>query len=180
MGWQDEMTTILRHTINDVDDPQLYTDSRLQLAILVGAQFVNTEFDWYPNTYQVNIGQLSLAPDPTTTAGSNFKEIDLNNWFVNLTVLKTSLIMFGNNLRTASQQAFIIKDIDVVVDLRQVAAVNKQIYDEMVKYYDYVSMQYRSAVRCPGQAILGPINVLAGNWTSAQYGYGEVRDRIVY
>lgn len=171
MAWQDEVTTILRHTINDVDDPQTYTDSRLQLAFLVGAQFVNTEFDWTPNSYNVNLGQLSLSPDPTTIP---------DNWFINLSVIKTSIIMFGNNLKNASNQAWMIKDIDVTVDLRAMAAVQKQILDEMNKYYAQVSIQYRLGVRNPGQAILGPINILAGSWMSAQYGWGSPRDRVVY
>lgn len=173
MAWQDEMTIILRHTINDVDDPQTYTDSRLQLAILVGAHFVNTEFDWTPQTYTVNLGKLSLFPDPTTLSPED-------GWFINLSIIKTSIIMFGNNLKSAAMQAFSIKDIDVTVDLRGVAVVQKQILDEMNKYYDQVSMQYRIGVRSPGQAILGPINILAGNWMSAQYGYGEARDRIIW
>lgn len=180
MPWQDVMTTLLRHTINDVDDPQLYTDNRLQLAILAAAQFVNTEFDWRPNEYQVSLPTLNLSPDPTTNGNNGNQHLNLNNWFINLVILKTSIIMFGNNLRTASMQAFAIKDIDVTVDLRAMAVVNKQILDEMKEYYEKIGMQYRIGVRSPGQAILGPINILAGNWMSAQYGYGEPRDRIVW
>lgn len=180
MPWQDVMTTLLRHTINDVDDPQLYTDNRLQLAILTGAQFVNTEFDWKPNQYQISLPTLSISPDPTNPVNAGDQWLNLNNWFMNLVILKTSIIMFGNNLRTASMQAFAIKDIDVTVDLRAMATVNKQILDEMKEYYAEIGKQYRIGVRSPGQAILGPINILAGNWMSTQYGYGDSRSRVIW
>ncbi len=169
--WQDEMTIILRHTINDVDDPQTYTDSRLQLGLVVGAQFVNTEYD-FTQRYQVNIGTLSIAPDPTTLPTPD-------NWFVNLTVMKTALFMLSNDLKNASLSAWIIKDIDISVDLRELAKYKQILLDEMQKYYDWAGQQYRLGVHAAGQAILTPFNVLAGGYRAPLYGYTD-RDRLIW
>src|ERR1035441_8802894 len=107
MSWQTTMTTILRHTINDVDDPQSYTDSRLQLALLIGANFVNTELD-FVNKYKVSIEQLSINPDPTGGAIED-------GWFINLSVMKTTILMLMNDLAVASRSGFSMRDIDVTI-----------------------------------------------------------------
>ena len=171
--WQDNMTTILRVSINDVDDPQTYSDSRLQLALIVGAFQVNTEFNFAAD-YTININQFSIHPDPT--AGSS-----PDGWFINLTVMKSALSILSNDLKLASLQAWKIRDIDVDIDLREVAQVKKQLYDEAYKYYEWAGMQYRVGVYCSMQAILTPFNILAGNMRGGNYGWGQTdRDRVVW
>jgi hypothetical protein len=173
MSWQTTMTTILRHTINDVDDPQTYTDSRLQLALLIGANFVNTELNWV-NSYQVNIEQLSISPDPTSGAIND-------NWFINLTVMKTTIFMLTNDLAVAARSGFSMKDIDVTIDFREMYKARKLILDEMNKIYEQAKVQYQIGVYSAGQAILGPINCLAGNYrgTNAYWGPSE-RSRSIW
>jgi hypothetical protein len=169
--WQDEMTVILRHTINDVDDPQTYTDSRLQLGLVVGAQFVNTEFD-FTQPYTVSVIGLNISPDPTSLPAPD-------NWFINLTVMKTSMMMLSNDLKLAAQQAWTIKDVDVTVDMKEAYKARKMILDELKEYYEWAGMQYRIGVRSAGQAILTPFNILAGGMRAPLYGFSD-RDRMIW
>lgn len=173
MSWQTTMTTILRHTINDVDDPQTYSDSRLQLALLVGANFVNTELDWI-NKYTVNIEQLNISPDPT---GST----PIDGWFVNLSVMKTTIYMLSNDMKMAANNAYLIKDIDVTVDFKEMYKAKKMILDEMNAIYDQAKIQYQIGVYSAGSAVLTPINILAGNYrgTNCYWGASE-RSRAIW
>jgi hypothetical protein len=176
MAWFDDMVTLLRYSINDVDTPQTYTDSRLQQAILVGARFVNREFD-FTVEYNSDLNLLTLTPDPTTVqVGNDIRD----DWFINLTVMRSALFMLQNDLKLAGNSAWSIKDIDVNIDLRQLAEVKKKIYQEMVDYYDHQGMQYRCGVYSAGASILTPFNILAGNIRGGPMTSWTDRDRCIW
>jgi hypothetical protein len=171
VAWQDSMTLLLRQSINDIDDPTTYTDERLQLALVCGAFKVIGEFD-FGNIYTVNLPGMTISPDPTVPVPPDY-------WFTNLTVMKTALDILSNNLRLAAAQAFSIKDIDVAVDLRAVAQYNQSILNDMKKYYEEASAQYRIGVYSAGQAIISPFNILAGGLRSPTYGMSD-RNRMIW
>ena len=65
MPWQNEMTIIVRHLVNDLDSTSYtFTDSRLEEAVLVSAQLSALEID-FENTYTIDVDAVSLSPDPT-------------------------------------------------------------------------------------------------------------------
>lgn len=173
--WQNDWTLMLRHVISDVDDPQRYTDDRLQTALLVGAQFVNNEFT-LATTYNIDLSQLTLTPDPTIV-GSNLATPD--EWFTNLSVMKTSIIMLRNDLKLAALSAWKIKDIDVAIDLTAVANVSKELLKDVESLYDQARSQYMVGVNPQCSAILGAFNILAGGCRAPLYGYSD-RDRMLF
>ncbi len=166
MSWSDVTITMLRHVIMDVDDPQTYTDSRLELALLVGAQFVNNEFAMNPS-YAVDFNLLSISPDPTA--------VPTDPWMVNLTVLRTAIMMLSNDLKVAGMSAWSIKDIGTNVDLRSMAAVKKQLLDELKKVYADAALTFAVAVRPAGKAILSPINISISHGSTYPWWYGGGR-----
>lgn len=91
-GWLSEMVTMLRLLINDFSSTPTYTDNRLAKILLLGARYVQQEID-FDTTYTINVGKLTLSPDPTgdTTRDENF---------INFVVLKASCIVDQSTYRT--------------------------------------------------------------------------------
>ena len=89
MSWQQEMTTMLRVLINDMDDEQTYSDTRLEQLLVLSAKYVQQEIS-FVTTYTVDVAALSISPDPTT---------EPDNSFINFTVLKASCLMDWNTFR---------------------------------------------------------------------------------
>ncbi len=169
--WQDVWTVMLRYTINDVDTPQQYADARLQTALLVGAQFVNNEFS-FQTKYNIDLIAITISPDPTL--GPNPDE-----WMTNLTVAKTAIIMLRNNLKLAAISAWMLKDVDVTVDTRQVANVMKMLLDDIERWYEEARAQYAVGVNPSVSAVLTPINIFAGGSRMPMVGY-DSRSRMVW
>ena len=66
MSWQNEMTLIVRHLINDLDSSDYtFTDTRLEEAVLVSAQLASLEID-FENTYTIDVDSSSLTTDTTS------------------------------------------------------------------------------------------------------------------
>jgi hypothetical protein len=160
---------MLRHIINDVDDPQTYTDVRLQTALIVGAQFVTNEVNLV-NVYTLDFNEITISPDPTVNA---------DPWMINLTVMKTSIVMMTNNLRLAGLSSFIIKDIDMMADTTSAARVSKELLDEIKEMYEHAKMEYMIGVAPQVSAILGAFNILAGGSRAPYYSYSD-RDRLIW
>lgn len=169
--WTDILPLMLRHVINDVDTPQTYTDNRLQLALLVGAQFVTAEVN-LSQKYQLDFIQVSINPDPTSQSAPD-------EWMMNLMVMRSSIMMLSNNLKVAANSAWVIKDTDMTADLRKVADVNKQLLDEIKGMYDHAKAEYMVGVNPQVSAVLTPFNVLAGGFRGPIYGYGT-RDQLIW
>jgi hypothetical protein len=100
--WDVEMVLILRHMIDDLDQPPKYTDEKLQQLVLVAAQFVQTEniFETY---YTINIENFSLKPDPT-------KVDTRDNAFINLTLLKSACLLSSAPLIKSSGKFLRVKE----------------------------------------------------------------------
>lgn len=149
MSWQGEMSTIVRHLINDLDSSAYkYSDSRLESSLLVSSQLVTLQID-FNNTYTINIEQCSLSPDPTD-AGTK------DNAFINLACLKTACIIVGSEVRSEAGNAISIKDGPSSIDLRGVASTLMALYGDLCEKYDKLVLDYRAGNSVAGQAILGP------------------------
>src|SRR5690242_5214306 len=88
VAWQDQMTIMLRYTIGDVSCPNTYSDSRLQQALVIGAQYVSPSLN-FSQQFTVNVVDIDISPDPTVSP-------TIDDWFTNLTVLKTAYQILFN------------------------------------------------------------------------------------
>tara|TARA_R100001244_G_C5101756_1_gene119000 strand:- start:76 stop:585 length:510 start_codon:yes stop_codon:yes gene_type:complete len=148
MPWQNEMTLIVRHLVNDLDSSSyIFTDSRLEEAVLVSAQLASLEID-FENTYTIDVDSVSLTPDPTDSSNKD-------DSFINLVSLKTSQMLLGSELKTHSLNAISLRDGPSALDLRGIVAGLKILFDDINKRYEEAVMQYKLN-GVVGQAILGP------------------------
>lgn len=149
MSWQGQMSTMLRHIVNDVDSSSYkFTTQRLETTLLVAAQLVATEVD-FPNTYTVDVESCSLSPDPTDL---DTKDQD----FVTLVVMKAACIMIGSEVRTEASNSISIKDGPSAIDLRGVSNTLVVLYQDLCKKYEDAVVGYQAGGSIAGQAILGP------------------------
>jgi hypothetical protein len=65
MSWQGQMSTIVRHLVDDLDATKYkYSPNRIETAILVSAQLTIMNVD-FNNEYSINVEGCTLSPDPT-------------------------------------------------------------------------------------------------------------------
>jgi len=148
MSWQNEMTLIVRHLVNDLDSTNYtFTDDRLEESVLVSAQLASLEID-FDNTYTIDVDSVSLTPDPTSSGGKD-------DSFINLVCLKTARLLIGSELKTHSLNAISLRDGPSALDLRGIVAGLKILFDDITKRYEEAVTQYKLN-GVVGQAILGP------------------------
>ncbi|NDG30920.1 hypothetical protein EB118_12705 [bacterium] len=149
MSWQGQMSTIVRHLINDLDPENYkYTTNRIESSILVSAFLVAREAD-FSNSYDINVENCGINPDPTE---SDTKDQD----FIILTCLKTACIIIGSELKIEAANAISIKDGPSAIDLRGVASTLSVLYKDLCEKYEAAMMDYRAGGSIAGQAVLGP------------------------
>jgi len=163
MPWQMDMILMLRSVIGDLDETK-YTDERLKQVLMVGAYNVQNDAD-FPNDYTVNVGQVSLTPDPVDTNDSDFTI---------LTVYKSACILIGSEVKTESANAISIKDGPSAIDLRGVSGSLLTLYKDICAKYDEMLTTYRyesgNGDGTPvGTAVLGPYS--PGSWGVSQNRY---------
>jgi len=149
MSWQGQMSTIVRHLIDDLDAAKYkYSPTRVETAILVSAQLTTMNVD-FNNSYTINVESCSLSPDPTDTGTKD-------NPFINLVSLRTACIILGGEIRSESGNAISIKDGPSAIDLRGVSQVLATLYKDLSDRYDHSLLEYRAGNSIAGHAILGP------------------------
>ena len=149
MSWQGQISTMVRHLINDVDPASYkYSDKRLETTVLVAAQILTTQTD-LSQAYSINVEQCELNPDPTDTAT---KDDD----FISLVSLKTACIIIGGEVKSESGNAISIKDGPSAIDLRGVATTLSILYKDLCVKYDQLLTDYKAGNSIAGKAILGP------------------------
>ena len=149
MAWEGQMSTMLRHIINDVD-PAAYkfSNRRLETTLLVAAQLIGPTMD-FVNSYDINVETCKLEPDPTD---SDTKDFD----FVSLVVLKAACIVLGSEVRSESTNAISIKDGPSAIDLRGVSNTLVILYKDLCEKYEQAVLDYQAGSSIAGKAILGP------------------------
>ena len=148
MPWQNEMTLIVRHLVNDLDSTNYtFSDDRLEESILVSSQLSILEID-FEQTYTIDVDSSSLSPDPTTSS-------DKDDSFINLVSLKTAQMLLGSELKTHSLNAISLRDGPSSIDLRGIVSGLKILFDDINKRYEEAVTQYKLN-GVVGQAILGP------------------------
>ena len=148
MSWQGEISTMVRHFVNDLDSTNYkYSVKRLETAILVSAQLVTFDID-LDTDYTINVEQCGLSPDPTDSPKDNA--------FINLTALKTACVILGSEVRTEASNSISIKDGPSAIDLRGVSNTLMILYKDICEKYDQLVYDYVAGGSLAGQAILGP------------------------
>lgn len=149
MSWQGQMSTIVRHLIDDLDSTKYkYSNDRVETAILVSAQLTTMNVD-FTNSYAINVESCGLSPDPTDTATKD-------NPFINLVSLRAACIILGGEIRSESGNAISIKDGPSAIDLRGVSQTLTVLYKDLCEKYDHTLLEYRAGNSIAGHAIIGP------------------------
>lgn len=149
MSWQGQMSTIVRHLIDDLDATKYrYSHSRVETAILVSAQLTVMNVD-FANSYTINVESCALSPDPTDADTKD-------NPFVSLISLRAACIILGGEIRSESGNAISIKDGPSAIDLRGVSQILTALYKDLSDRYDHSLLEYRAGNSIAGHAILGP------------------------
>ena len=147
MSWQTDITTIVRHILNELDTvSHTYSDDRVQKTILVAAQLIMSEAN-LAQDYVIDISNTTLTPDPTVLP---------DNDFITLLSLKTSCVILGSEVRSESGNAISIKDGPSSIDLRGVASTLINLYKDLCSKYESALLDYSAGKSIAGQAILGP------------------------
>jgi hypothetical protein len=148
MSWQGEISTMVRHVVNDLDPTNFkYSVKRLETTILVAAQLVTFDVD-FDNPYSINVEQCGLTPDPT--------DAPKDNAFINMVALKTCCIIVGSEVRTEAANSISIKDGPSAIDLRGVSVTLQALYKDLCAKYDQLVYDYVAGGSLAGQAVLGP------------------------
>ena len=133
MGWETEITRIVRFLINDIDGTT-YDDNRLEETILVAAQLLLNTMD-FDNTYLVETDSGSLSPDPTLLSTKD-------NFFIGCLSMKAAIIVLNSEAKTAAAQSWRIKDsnasLDTTASYQAMHQLAKELSDKLEKYiFDY-------------------------------------------
>ena len=156
MAWQNEMTLIVRHLVNDLNSSSYtFQDDRIQEAILVSAQLMVNELD-FEKEYTIEVDGASLSPDPT--------EGTKDDPFISLVALKCACILTGSELKTKSLSAMSIKDGPSAIDTRGIVQGLNIIYTDLCSKYETAKLQYLATRTVNGTAILSP-------YSSPNYSY---------
>ena len=124
MSWQGQMSTIVRHLVNDLDSSSYkFSDRRIETSILVASQLMVMNVD-FNNIYTINVESCTLSPDPTD---SDTKD----DPFVTLSCLRAACIIIGSEIRSESGNAISIKDGPSAIDLRGVTATLTVLYKDL-------------------------------------------------
>jgi hypothetical protein len=149
MSWKIDLVLMLRSIIGDLDRSK-FTDERLKQVITVGAYNVINDAD-FATTYTVNVGSVSISPDPVDTNDTDFTV---------LTLYKSACILIGSEVKTESANAISIKDGPSAIDLRGVSASLSALYKDLCKKYEDMLESYLytkgAGGTAPGAAILSP------------------------
>ena len=133
MAWQDELITITRELVGDVEAPYTFTDNRLEYVLCVAAQFVNTEVD-FDTVYTIDVDATTISPDPTSSR---------DDLFISLVSLKAACILYRASLRTyASSEGVRIKDGMGEIEVKGKFAAFKDMAQSFCEAYQKAKLEY--------------------------------------
>jgi hypothetical protein len=167
MSWQGQISTMVRHLINDLDSSDYkYSNKRIETSILVSSFLVLNDAD-FSNAYNINVEQCQLSPDPTDAATKD-------DAFVALVALRTSCIILGSEVRSEAGNAISIKDGPSAIDLRGVSSTLLTLYKDLSEKYESMITDYTAGSSIGGQAILGPYSP-ASDFVTRNYSDSDLR-----
>lgn len=173
MAWQEELTLITRHWINDLSEQPVYSDERIQQLITIAAQYVTKEIG-LDSTYTINIVSPDIVPDPTL-----LETKDLT--FITLVSLKASCMLDQSSLRTKAAMEGIRASLGPA-SLSVGGSIQglKVILDQgPCMLYEQLKIEHEIGNASIFQAVLSPF--VGNNFDpSSIRAYSELRDRPFY
>ncbi len=174
--WNSEMVMLMRHMIDDYDTPYKYIDDRIAGLILVAAQSCQQEVNFF-NSYQVDVSNLKLSPDPTGIGHAPHNQRD--DGFINLVCLKAAAILTRSELKTTSMKAISWKEGSTSMDLRDMAKNLKEAAKAFEDGYEAAKLEYQAGNNMAGQAIVSPYrlgfyNAINGGPEQSNYYRGPI------
>ena len=162
--WQNEMTIIVRHIIDDLDSTNYqFSDDRIEEAILVAAQLIHNEMEFSIN-YDIEVDNRKLTPDPTLTpVGDSNKDDD----FIALCCLRAGILFTGSQLKTYSLRAITIRDGPSSLDMRGITSGLKSLHDDLTSKYEQVKLDYQTSKLGLGKVILSPYSPGSFSWNNS-------------
>jgi len=157
MSWETYPVIILRELIGD-SDSITYTDDKLKRLLAIAAYRVTQEvsFDY---TYTINLtdGSEDISPDPSIAPDKDM---------INLISLKASIILMGAELKSASNDAVLIKDGPSTLDLTKRSEFIKGRLDQAKEEYNDYLKHYMLGNSRSGGSITTPTTVetIASKW----------------
>jgi hypothetical protein len=94
MYWEIEIPIIIRNLINDLAEPPVYSDNRIQQLAVISAQYVLNDANLSTN-YIIDIINQTITPDPSDPSS---RDTD----FIGLVSLKSACILDQSTFRTKS------------------------------------------------------------------------------
>ncbi len=159
ISWETDCIELLRNLINDVDEPQRFTDDRLTRVLVVAAFQLLRSAD-FSQTFIVDISQQLISPDPTDRDGGTNDEN-----FVNLMCLKAACIIDSGSAILAAQKAFSVKDMVTQVDLRDVATSTLALLEKgYCADFDEILTDYLSGDGSISAAVMSPFRTRNRNY----------------
>lgn len=159
-----EFISIVRVLINDLAVNPQYSDDKLARLVAVAAFQVKNEVE-FDTDYAVNVGELTITPDPVTNNGRD-------DSFINLVCLKAACIFDRGSAIVSAKNALAIREGFSSVDLKGVAAAQLALLRAggYCEYYDKAKLEYEMGNRTTaGAAIFGPIRTLITGRTYIPY-----------
>lgn len=165
--WYEEVTLLLRHMIDDLSDTPKYSDDRLAQLFLLAAGYVQGEAQFYQH-YTISIVGLSITPDPTIPIvadpmpgfSSASNQFNVNEAFLNLSLLKSTCLLASSGLLSLSKENLAVREAGYSFDGRGKLAGRKITVDTWCKAYEDAKWEFAVLHRLePGRAILGPYRV---------------------
>jgi len=147
MAWSIELPLLLRHLIDDYNEPREYTDKRLESLIVSAAQLTIATVD-FPKDYSVDVVGRGISPDPTDSPK--------DNGFINLITLKAACLLATGDYRSSSNKGLVIKDGPSSIDARVLVESKKELAETLCKDYTDAELEYRLGNSSAGEAIIGP------------------------
>ena len=170
MAWTDDMPTIVRYLINDLDSTDYaYSNGRIKQTIVVAAQLVLNEID-FDKTYTVTVSTSGITPDPTAATKDDA--------FINLVSLKSACLIASRSLRTKGIDAIRVSDGASTIDTGNVLKGFEILSKDLCGRYEHAKIQYKAGNSVAGQAILTPYEspnfpIVHGEGHNTRTGYFE-------
>lgn len=170
--WEEELTTMLRTEIGDLDS-SVYSDSRLR-QVLVYAAYSVYQSARFVNNYCINVSNITICPDPVSTNDFDFSI---------LTVYKAACIIMTGEAKEKGGKSVSIKDGPSFFDNRNSGTNTMNLMKIMCENYNTLLYNYQmvgsdhSDLAGLGQAILSPYSpgsFLAG-WNRNDHRSGGYR-----
>jgi hypothetical protein len=170
--WQNVMTTMVRHLINDLGATEVFEDSRIQQAIILAGIMASQEYD-FSEDYSFDFEGLDITPDPVA---------EEDNAAIALITLKTACIMNLNQFQSAVKTGIKVRDGDSQVDTTGSFGGYSDIlkYGPCTAYKNLLDQTSISLSMGRGKAVFSPYSDDVGSTWGVRGNYGNWSNELFF